>query len=103
MSRAGNSKFFQGCPPPLPLVSFEYHNSPAEIESARAVLKRFEALGTYHCNLKEPGSADFALERFLPIAEFTEKFPGGLTASLEKGYGDIFCALDPSSIRDARS
>lgn len=92
-----------GLSTPLPLVSFEYHNSPEEIENARAVLRRFGSLGSYYCNIKEPGSKDFALERFLPIAAFADQFPQGLAKPLEKGYGDIFCALDPTSIRAARS
>lgn len=91
-----------GLSTPLPLVSFEYHNSPVELDNACAVLKRLESLGAYHCNLKEPGSTDFTLERFLPIAEFKEKFSSSLAASSAKGYGDVFCALDPSKIRGAQ-
>jgi FkbM family methyltransferase len=92
-----------GLSEPLALLSFEYHNSPAEIEKTYAILRRLELLGTYHYNIKEPGLADFALERFVTISEFQGKFASFLAASKENGYGDIFCALDPSRIISAQS
>ncbi len=89
----------QGLSQPIPLISFEYHNSPAELEKARAVLDRVGTLGSYHCNIKEPASTDFLMDRFLPINEFSRLFPDGLRPALQGGYGDIFCVIDVLLIR----
>jgi FkbM family methyltransferase len=91
-----------GLSKPIPMLSFEYHNSPAELEKARAVLARIGTLGSYHCNIKEPASTDFLMDRFLPLDEFSRLFPDGLKPSLKGGYGDIFCVIDVQSIRPFR-
>lgn len=88
-----------GLSKPVPVLSFEYHNSPAELEKARAVLARIGTLGSYHCNIKEPASTDFLMDRFLPLDEFSRLFPGELRPALQGGYGDIFCVIDVASIR----
>lgn len=92
----------QGLSTPIPLISFEYHNSPPEIEKAGAVLTRISLLGSYFCNVKEPTSQDFLMEKFIPLPEFLERFPDRLSTSVTHGYGDVFCVLDPNSIRPAR-
>lgn len=89
----------QGLNKPIPLISFEYHNSPTEIEKAKAVLNRVATLGSYFCNVKEPSQQNFLMEKFLPLSEFTERFPSGLLPALSNGYGDVFCVLDQNSIR----
>lgn len=89
----------QGLSKPIPIISFEYHNSPDELEKARAVLDRIGTLGTYHCNIKEPASTDFLMDRFLPTNEFSRLFPDGLRPALQGGYGDIFCVIDVLLIR----
>lgn len=88
-----------GLTKPIPLLSFEYHNSPGEIGKARAVLERIGSLASYHCNIKEPAGSDFLLERFLPLEEFARLFPDGLSPAPQGGYGDVFCAIDVASIR----
>jgi FkbM family methyltransferase len=88
----------QGLNEPIPLISFEYHNSPPEIEKAKAVLSRIGSLGSYFCNIKEPSSQDFLLEKFIPLAEFAERFPGGLSPVLSNGYGDVFCVINAELI-----
>lgn len=92
----------QGLNKPIPLISFEYHNSSSEIQKAKAVIDRISALGSYYCNIKEPASQDFLMENFVSLAEFSERFPDRLAPALTHGYGDVFCVLDPNSIRLAR-
>lgn len=92
----------QGLNHAIPVISFEYHNSPPEIDKAKAVLARIESLGTYYCNVKEPSDHDFLLKDFMPISDFIDRFPNNLTAALTKGYGDVFCVLNPNLIRLAR-
>lgn len=92
----------QGLSKPIPLISFEYHNSPPEIQKAKAVIDRISSLGSYFCNVKEPSSQDFLMQKFIPLAEFAGRFPDCLAPALTHGYGDIFCALEPNSIRLAR-
>ena len=91
----------QGLNQPIPLISFEYHNSPAEMEKAKAVIDRISSLGNYFCNIKEPASQDFLMEKFVPLAEFAERSPASLTPPPTHGYGDVFCVLDTNSIRPA--
>ena len=66
------------------------------------MLTRISLLGSYFCNVKEPTSQDFLMEKFIPLPEFLERFPDRLSTSVTHGYGDVFCVLDPNSIRPAR-
>ena len=93
----------EGLSQPIPIITFEYHLSPSEIEQALSVLDRIAALGEYHCNLKGSSKNDFALPEFLPVNEFRKRFPHHLDLPHNEGYGDIFCALKPSVIRSAQT
>lgn len=90
---------FEGLSQPIPLISFEYHISESETPKALKVLEMVASLGGYYCNLKEPGRCEFSLKDFIPIREFTKKFPCNLDLSYSDGYGDIFCVIDPFCIR----
>ena len=94
-------KVFEGLNHAIPLISFEYHLSPAEVVCAISVLDRLALLGDYHCNLKKADSEDFTLSNFLPLSQFRALFPESLSPPLTEGYGDIICVLDPSSIRSS--
>ena len=69
------------------------------MEKAKAVIDRISSLGLYFCNIKEPASQDFLMEKFAPLAEFAERFPADLSPRPTHGYGDVFCVIDPNSIR----
>lgn len=84
----------------IPIISFEYHISAKEIETAKTVLRRIASLGNYSCNIKLGVSNDFLMPRFLEINEFIEGFPESIPGVI--GYGDIFCVLDAEKIRPAR-
>lgn len=85
----------------LPLVSFEYHDTPAEIENTRKVLQRFESLGAYYCNVRTPHHGDFLFDRFIPISDFISTFPRSISPAPQQGYGDIFCALEPDLLQSS--
>lgn len=87
----------------IPILSFEYHRSPEELDKAKEVLEQIARLGEYYCNIKEPSGGDFLLARFLPIEEFARMFPGGISPSPSSGYGDIFCTTDVQLIRTRHS
>lgn len=91
----------RGLSKPIPILSFEYHSSSTEIVKAKAVLEQIAMLGPYTCNIRTSADNDFLLREFMPIQEFSTLFPEGLSPSPNTGYGDIFCALDPSRIRKA--
>lgn len=88
-----------GLSEPIPIVSFEYHQSPGEIETAKAVLARLAHLGPYSCNIRTAEQHHFLLDNFIPINTFAGLFPDQLDPSPRAGYGDIFCVLKQSLIR----
>ena len=86
----------EGLNQPIPLISFEYHNSPPEIEKARAVLERLATLGNYHCNVKQGLAKQFAFSSFISLKDFINQFPDDLETTLTDHWGDIFCSLNPN-------
>lgn len=82
-----------GLDKPIPLISFEYHQSDAEIVTAKKVLEKIAGLGAYFCNIKVSDGDDFHLAQFMPIQDFIDLFPNDIEPSLNTGYGDIYCAL----------
>lgn len=90
----------KGLSRPIKIISFEYHQSAKEIEKAKEVLLRIKELGDYFCNIKQSADDVFLMAEFIPIAVFADMFPGQLNPAPVTGYGDIYCVIDPSLIRD---
>lgn len=83
----------KGLSNPIPIISFEYHKSPEELEKARDVLECINKLGIYFCNIKQSKDADFLLSEFVSMNKFVELFPTELDPPVS-GYGDIYCTRD---------
>jgi FkbM family methyltransferase len=79
---------------PIPLISFEYHESPTETAQAFEVLKQIQLIGDYKCNIRLAGSHSFALNDFIALSDFISLFPNNLGIVKKSSYGDIFCKLD---------
>jgi FkbM family methyltransferase len=93
----------EGLTHPIPILSFEYHRSDTELARAVQVLERLANIGNYFCNLRPAESPGFSLCRFEPITTFISRFPNYSSLAPNSGYGDIFCALDPTRIKEAGS
>jgi FkbM family methyltransferase len=93
----------KGLSHPLPIISFEFHNSEKELPVTREVLSILAGLGAYQCNIRKPGAENFLLDQFIPIGEFSIRFPNDLPKATECGYADIFCFLDSSKIHRQNS
>lgn len=91
------NEVFKGLSQSIPIISFEYHTSDKEIGEAIKVLERLQILAPYFCNIKRANAQEFSMVVSKPISEFIDFYPG-LVKEFPEGYGDIFCALDPTLI-----
>lgn len=89
-----------GLDTPIPLISFEYHQSDTETATAKKVLEKIAGLGAYFCNIKVSDGDDFHFGQFMPIQDFINLFPDDIEPPLNAGYGEIYCALNITDLRN---
>jgi FkbM family methyltransferase len=77
----------------IPIISFEYHNTEAELERAISVLHRISELGEYWCNIRTSSQHGLLLDQFVTLRDFISKFKDIVTKPTLPGYGDVFCIL----------
>ena len=80
----------KGLSEPIPLLSFEFHLSAAELPKAHACLEHLAAFGPSHVNLTGVETAAWHFRDWMPLAEFRRWFPGDIV----EPYGDIVVRND---------
>lgn len=81
----------KGLTQPVPLISFEFHLDEPGISRTRLCLQRLLDLQATHANLTPAERSSLHFDKWIPLDEFVDWFPGDLKGSLPgHPYGDIF-------------
>ena len=78
----------------IPLLSFEFHLSAADISKTRACLNHLRAFGQAEVAIAPAETPSFLTGHWVSLASFVDWFPGNLQETLPgSGYGDVFVRL----------
>jgi len=76
---------------PVPIICFEFHLNPKDIEKTRRCLVRMREFGEGFVNVIPAESCDFLFESWMTLEQFVGWFPGDLHQTLSADlYGDIY-------------
>ncbi len=78
-----------GLTQPIPVLSFEYHLTPSNIEQTQACLERLRRFGEAAVNITPAEGVEYRFDAWMPLADFVSWFPGDLHDAAGFHYGDI--------------
>lgn len=89
------SEVVSGLTAKIKQISIEYHSEKGEVnQNTIKALTHIRSLGRYECNLSKSDSYQMALDRYISMDRFLEKFPSYMEDPKVCGsYGDIYLRL----------